>query len=496
MLSLRIIAIAVVVVGAAVASRVDLPARQGSPPDLALFLQARSQDEREASQALRQIAAAWKDSYASMIFDMARLVQGPRGSSADRDADLAAPLDDAGTPGGVRRPAPSVILPEEPPVRARLLRFLGRQTGQPFRNDLAAWQRWTWTLPYDPHPGYARFKGLIYRSIDPAFESFFPPGARSLIRLDEVDWGGVVVNGIPPLDYPKHIPAAQASYLGDGHVVFGISLNGESRAYPKRILAWHEMARDRVGGVELTVVYCTLCGTVIPYHSVIGDKLVRFGTSGLLYRSNKLMFDEGTRSLWSTLEGKPVIGPLVDSGLTLNPAPVVTTTWREWKREHPDTTVLSIDTGFRRDYSEGEAYRDYFSTDQLMFQVSRTDRRLKNKAEVVVMRLASVGQEVPVAIAVDLLKRQPVFHFEAAGQNFVVVTTRAGANRVYRAGDQQFDRVLPDGVVLDRRGARWRVTEDALVSQDPPERRLPRQSAQRAFWFAWHAQFPSTVLRQ
>jgi hypothetical protein len=206
------------------------------------------------------------------------------------------------------------------------------------------------------------------------------------------------------------------------------------------------------------------------------------------------MFDEGTRSLWSTLEGKPVLGPLVDSGLTLNPESVVTTTWREWKRDHPDTTVLSMETGFRRNYSEGEAYRDYFSNDRLMFQVSKTDPKLKNKAEVVVMRLKAGDQEVPVAISVDLLKRQPVFHFEAAAQTFVVVTTPAGANRVYMAGDHQFDKMLPDGAVLDRRGARWRVTEEALVSQERPEQRAPRQAAQRAFWFGWHAQFPSTVL--
>ena len=364
----------------------------------------------------------------------------------------------------------------------------------PRRGGILGALRWIWTLPYEPHPEYARFKGLVYRAVDPAFESFFPPGVRSLIRLDEIDWGGVVVNGIPPLDYPAHIPAARASYLGDGNVVFGISLNGESRAYPKRILAWHEMARDRIGGIELTVVYCTLCGTVMPYHSVIGGRLLRFGTSGLLYRSNKLMFDEETRSLWSTLEGKPVLGPLVDSGLTLNPESVVTTTWREWKREHPDTTVLSIETGFRRNYSEGEAYREYFATDRLMYQVSRTDDRLKNKAEVVVMRLAAGEQRLPVAISVDLLRRQPVFHFEAAAQTFVVITTSAGANRVYRVDDHKFDKVLPDGMLIDRDGGRWRATEEALVSQNQPDQRLLRQVAQRAFWFAWHAQFPSAML--
>jgi len=490
----RISALVLSVVLATVVMAADVPAQVAPEPDVQWFLQAGSPSEREASQALNQIAAVWKDSYASMIYDMARLIRSPRRSSADLAADQASPFEDPEVAAGPRRPTMALTLQEEPPVRARLLRFLEQQTRQRLRGDLAAWQRWIWTLPYDPHPEYARFKGLIYRAIDPSFEDFFRPGVRSLIRLDEIDWGGVVVNGIPPLDHPKYIPADQASYLGDGNIVFGISLNGESRAYPKRILAWHEMTLDRLGGVELTVVYCTLCGTVIPYHSLIGGKLVRFGTSGLLYRSNKLMFDEETRSLWSTLEGKPVLGPLVDSGMTLTPESVVTTTWREWKQEHPDTTVLSIDTGFRRNYAEGEAYREYFGNDRLMFQVSRTDQRLKNKAEVVVMRLSAGAEEVPVAIAVDLLRRHPVFHFDADGQRLVVITTRAGANRVYRAGGHTFDKMLADGAITDKDGGRWRVSEGALVSEAQPEQRLDRQTAQRAFWFGWHAQFPSTLL--
>lgn len=134
------------------------------------------------------------------------------------------------------------------------------------------------------------------------------------------------------------------------------------------ILAWHELARDRFGTRELTIVYGTLCGTVIPYDSVVDGTMRVFGTSGLLYRSNKLMFDATTKSLWSSLEGMPVIGPLVGSGLRLSILPVVTTTWGEWKRVHPDTTVLSLDTGFTRDYSEGAAYRQYFATDALMFR--------------------------------------------------------------------------------------------------------------------------------
>ena len=152
---------------------------------------------------------------------------------------------------------------------------------------------------------------------------------------------------------PRPFQPAEATWLRDGHIVFGIVINGQARAYPKRILAWHEMALDRVGGVDLTIVYCTLCGTVIPYESGVRGRRFAFGTSGLPYRSNKLMFDEETRSLWSSLEGVPVVGTLVDSGLQLPFRSVVTTTWGEWKQDHPATTVLSLETGYERNYARG-----------------------------------------------------------------------------------------------------------------------------------------------
>ncbi len=131
------------------------------------------------------------------------------------------------------------------PIRRRLLAFLQKQTRKSFGDDLNRWREWMWTLPYDPHPDYAAFKALVYGQIDPRMRAFFPSGVRAAIRLDEIDWGGVTVNGIPPLRDPKVVAAADATYLKDSNVAFGLAVNDEARAYPKRILAWHEMATDR-----------------------------------------------------------------------------------------------------------------------------------------------------------------------------------------------------------------------------------------------------------
>lgn len=494
------VAAALMAVWAAVVS-----AQGPASPPLDLFFAAAA-DDRAARAAMDRLGAQWRDAYTPMIIDMARQLRpAPRAGFAGAGADIGGSPNNPGDPDGGDASIPTdafagtdVPRPSrESLIRSRLITFLEKQTGKRFDPLLRGWREWMWTLPYEPHPEYGRFKGMVYGAIDPRMQRFFPPDAKSLIRLDEIDWGGVIVNGIPPLYYPKVLPAAEARYLRDGHVVFGVVINGQARAYPKRILAWHEMAVDALGGDEITVVYCTLCGTVIPYNSVVGGRQRRFGTSGLLYRSNKLMFDEETMSLWNTIDGTPVVGPLAGSGLQLTPHPAVTTTWGEWKVQHPNTTVLSLDTGHKRDYGEGAAYRDYFSHDRLYFQVSSTDRRLKNKEEVVVMRVRPVagGDPHPVALVADFLKRSPFFHFEVAGRRLLVVTSRQGANRVYALGQHQvaFPASASPDRPIDAAGRTWMLTEDALTSDDGSIA-LPRVTANRAFWFGWYAQYPQTLL--
>ncbi len=374
-------------------------------------------------------------------------------------------------------------------VQSDVLAHLERVTGQRSGGDLNALYEWLWARSPGEHPDYAEFKAALYEQIDPRFREYFGKQRKSIIRLDEIRWGGVWRDGIPPLKNPKMIPARQASYLAEDNIVFGVAIDGDVRAYPKRILAWHEMVKDRIAGRELNGVYCTLCGSMILYAAAgVHHEL---GTSGFLYRSNKLMYDHATKSLWSTLTGTPVVGPLVGKDIELQRLHVVTSTWGEWRKRHPGTIVLSLDTGHQRDYAEGAAYRDYFASDRLMFGVPKLDARLPNKAEVLALRAPGNAPD-PLAIATEFLAANRVYHDRVGSQAFVVLTDASGANRVYESGNLRFTTWDGESRVRDSAGRTWKMSEDRLAG--PAGASLKRLPAHRAFWFGWYAAYPATRL--
>lgn len=376
-------------------------------------------------------------------------------------------------------------------VMSQLFVLLRQNSDAKIGNTVEGWQRWLWNNPEEKYEHYAEFKSLLYRLVDPVFAGYFDDDRETTIRLDEVVWGGVRQDGIPPLRQPEMISAEEAEYLENSHVVFGVEINGDARAYPNRILAWHEMFVDEIGGVEFAGVYCTLCGAVILYETNHAGVRHEMGTSGFLYRSNKLMYDKATQSLWNTTWGRPVVGPLVDKDIELKRSYVVTTTWGEWKRRHPDTTVLSLNTGHQRDYGEGVAYQQYFATDELMFQVPQTDDRLKNKDEVLALYYPESG-EGTMAISAEFLTQNPVYHDALGTQEFVVLTDSSGANRVYDSGQIIFKEFDRDQTATDQSGKTWTLSEDALTSESGET--LPRLAAHRAFWFGWYAANKDTHL--
>lgn len=339
---------------------------------------------------------------------------------------------------------------------------------------------------------YFDFKGEIYQHIDPKFKKYFASRQnQSLIRLDEVMWGGVEQDGIPPLRYPDMIAANSAEYLNPKDIVFGIVIDGEARAYPKRILAWHEFFVDSFGATEIAGVYCTLCGTVIPYDTQINGTRYDLGTSGFLYRSNKLMYDKATQSLWSTIDGKPVIGPLVNQNLQLTPYPVITTTWKEWLKAYPHSKVLSTNTGHNRDYREGIAYQDYFSTDELMFPVPLQDDRLNNKDEVFVIRTNEYATD-PLAISLSYLNKKKIHQDSIGGENLVVISENVGTAKAYYTESVKFLKIK-NGFLIDKEGTQWTIQDDFLINNN--NRKLSRIPGHNIFWFAWVNRHPNTRIK-
>ena len=428
------------------------------PTPIAVFAAATGDDENKALAALARINKEWHPSSAAPLIELVSFVQSRR-------------------------------------VLSQAVALIEKVTGRLLSGGIDGWYEWLWSQERPMHPDYAQFKALLYAPIDTRFTEYFEGRPKTSIRLDEIRWGGVRRDGIPPLKNPAMIAAADASWLHDGDIVFGVAINGDVRAYPKRILAWHEMFKDRIGGLELAGVYCTLCGALVLYDVVHQGVQHELGTSGFLYRSNKLMYDHATHSMWSTLTGMPVVGALVGKGIELKSLYLVTTTWKEWRQRHPGTQVLSLETGHQRNYSEGAAYRDYFATDKLMFTVPALDPRLPNKAEVLALRFGQAGGQAggqPLAVAVDFLASRPVYQGRIGAIEFVVLTDASGANRVYESQGTSFTHWDQLALARDSGGTHWKVDEAALTSSTGTT--LKRLAAHRAFWFGWHAAFPNTAL--
>src|SRR5215472_14339812 len=180
---------------------------------------------------------------------------------------------------------------------------------------------------------------------------------RHVISLSQIQSGGPPKNGIPALDHPVFISAAEADRdLKSEDLVLGVEFAGVAKAYPVRILNWHEVVNDDVGDQPVLISWCPLCGSGVVYDPRAEGRRYTFGVSGLLYQQNLLLFDSDTESLWSQLRGQAIAGPLAGTYLRL--LPVTMSTWRSWKADHSQTLALSFHTGYKREYSR-DPYRDW-----------------------------------------------------------------------------------------------------------------------------------------
>jgi len=252
-----------------------------------------------------------------------------------------------------------------------------------------------WDIPAPP--GYLKTKRAIFTHFVPGWDRIFVKGD---VDWRFVSWGGVNIddraydttdetcNCIPAADNPEVSTAAEAKWLKDSDVVFGIEINGEARAYPRQIMEVREMVNDTLGGRDLGIPYCTLCGAAQAYFTdelPAGIKRPVLRTTGLLSRSNKVMYDITSYSVFDTFLGKALTGPLAKRDLTLKQATVITTEWGTWKKQHPNTTVLVERLALGRDFN----FREGRDANGPIFPIGNVDPRLSVQEDIIGVLTAS-----------------------------------------------------------------------------------------------------------
>lgn len=282
-------------------------------------------------------------------------------------------------------------------------------------NDLMRWNTPAWD-------GYADAKSRVFGVLEPTWKQFFEDDHGVDWRL--VTWGGVLAdtrdlgdngpcNCIPALDYPETTDAAGGDWYDDDRIVFGVVVGDEAIALPKNQMEVHEMVNLTLGGRELGVPYCTLCGSAQAYFvdNVEGVDRVVLRTSGLLSRSNKFMYDLSTGSAIDTFTGKALTGPLGEMGIVLDQVSVVASTWGDWKAAHPETQILARDGGIGRSYRDDPlGDRD---ADGPIFPIGEADDRLPVQEKVVgVITPGGTPVAFPVTTTLAALDETGEFEYE------------------------------------------------------------------------------------
>ncbi len=277
-------------------------------------------------------------------------------------------------------------------------------------------------------------------------------GVKYLVDPEKIVSGGPPKDGIPSIDNPKFVSVAEADqWIQDNELVLAIIYQGVKRVYPLQILVWHEIVNDKISGDPILITYCPLCGSGIAYERRINGEEVEFGTSGKLYNSNLVMYDRKTNSYWSQIDGLAIVGEL--TGTKLTPLSIDTVAWRDWKKAHPDSEVLSQDTGFSMPYGV-DPYGSYYEDSFLFFPIENSDDRVHPKTVVFGIEVSGLYK----AYKEDDLEELVVIEDTIGGVKIRVAREDSGQVRITNL-----------------------ETGEEIVKE-------------RDFWFAWYAFHPDTEL--
>ncbi|RLD20921.1 MAG: hypothetical protein DRI69_05270 [Bacteroidetes bacterium] len=312
------------------------------------------------------------------------------------------------------------------------------------------------------------------------------------IPLNEVRDGGPGKDGIPALENPEMITANQATYIDDDDLVIGYIHGDEVRAYPHKILDWHEIINDEINGLKVAITYCPLTGTAIGWNRTYDGKSTTFGVSGLLYNSNLMPYDRTTNSTWTQQGLLSVNGPL--RGTEVRTFQVLETKWSTWQAMYPQTTVVSLNTGHSRNYQQ-YPYGSYRETDGLIFSVSTLDDRLPQKERVhgVIVngnvKVYRVKSFTSKSIITENIHGEDIVVVGSTNLNFVVSFKQKELNgEVLELGVvNKGDIGINDGpsiVLKDQFNNEWDLFGRAISGPDQGAQMEPTNSF-IGFWFSW-----------
>lgn len=288
--------------------------------------------------------------------------------------------------------------------------------------------------------------------VDILAETFgFDDSSKKSVSLDDLQQGCPARDCIPSIDQPKFVAADDAIHVGDDDIVIAISHNGEHRAYPARILDHHEIVNDTIAGEPIAITWCPLCGSAVGVRRIVGGQITDFGVSGILFNSDLVLYDRKSETLWDQIIAEGIVGPMTGAKLEL--VPVTMTRWSRWHEAHPDTLVLSADTGFDEDYSV-DYYAKYRDSTRLMFPVNARDDRMHPKSVVFGFTI----DQKTVAFAESLLQKHGTYRYALNGVELAVT--------LYDDGTVELER------------------SDSLEILEPI----------RLYWFAWFTFHPQTEL--
>ena len=276
---------------------------------------------------------------------------------------------------------------------------------------------------------------------------------NSLVRSEYILESGLPKNARPSIDNPNFVRSAQArDFLTDDDLVIGVALNDVAKAYPVKIMNLHEVVNDDFDGTTVAITYSPLCRSAMAFMRDIKSGEKSFASSGLLFNNGILLYDRESQSLWSQIMARAVTG--TESGNPLELIPSVITTFKNWRKLHPGSKIMSLNTGFQMDYTSSP-YREYARTQEVKFHVTRSSDNLPNKELVLGVQIGFRTKAYPFS---ELRKTDGTLEDSFNGRQFTI----------------HYDDASSSAWVTDRRGERLAGTS--------------------MYWFAWYAFHPETVV--